>query len=183
MAIANEKEDYPLFAPMNTFLGTQKNKGIEFHSDWFDKTDDHHSVRVHGELNALRWIYKDYYLLPHEIYKMSDEQISEHYKQSSEKYEQRLEFDLMQMTNAAYWGVTDKNLRSRALALFHLATQKWNKDAYAWSCLAEGYERTGDLEKANQTINKSIQLGNKNNFPDMPYLENISRRIKSKLKD
>lgn len=182
MAMADEKEDRTYFDEMDIFLTAREVKGFEFYADRFNKTDNHHSVRVPGELFGMRWVFKDYHLSPKQVYEMSDGQIRGHYKRASKKYKQQLEFDVMQMTNAAYWGLDEEKYRAKAMSLFHLAVKRWTKDPYAWSCLAEGYEKTGEFDKAHAAIIKSVVLAKENGFFDMQYLESILHRVKGKLK-
>ena len=53
------------------------------------------------------------------------QEITEHYREATHRYKQKLSATMMQITDAAYWGLYDPEKVDRAMELFRMAIQMW----------------------------------------------------------
>ena len=181
MALANEWEDKAGFNRISEFVTNDKQ--VDLQVNFFHETDDHHSVRVPATLAAIRWAFSDYQLRPQQFYQLSSLKVNQFYQHASKKYKLKRELDIMQLTNAGYWGLKNPSTQTRALALFEKAVNLWPNDAYAWSCLGEGKSRLGDLKGAHLALKKSLQIGEQSGFGDMDYLNALLASVEKKIRE
>jgi tetratricopeptide (TPR) repeat protein len=176
-AMSNESGDQAYFHRLRELAKSSDSVKLKFED--FSESDDHHSVRAPALLSGLRWLFADYRLLPYQLFQKSDQELDAFYESATKKFKTPMELSVMDLTNAAYWGLESANMRQRALSLFELAVATWPTDAYAWSCMAEGFERTGQIPKAKEAIEKAVDFGRASGFADMAYLQAIKKRIDS----
>ncbi len=181
LALADEQMERPYFDRMVRLLEAKSPLGLEWTAGLFEDDDDHGTIRVTGGLAGTRWVFRDWRLSSKRIYAMTDEQITAHYARASQRYGEPLQMGMMQMTDAAYWGLYDEARRPRAMQLFHRAIELWPDLAYPYSCLGEALERTGDLEGALVQMEKALTMAKEAKHFDIPYFQGMVDRVRAAL--
>jgi len=128
----------------------------------FYENDDHSSVRLIGEYDALRFIF-DYYKL--NIYNSEledanfklDSLLVTHYKDVSEQIGYPVKPDESQVNSLAYHMLNQK-LFSKAEALFKLNVANYPETANCYDGLGDLYLAKGDKEKAIESFKKTLSL-------------------------
>ena len=128
----------------------------------FYENDDHSSVRLIGEYDALRFIF-DYYKL-----KIYDSQLNDpgfkldslfvtHYKNVSEQIGYLIKPDESQVNNLAYYMLSQKQF-NKSEALFKLNITSYPETANCYDGLGDLYLAKGDKLKAIESFKKTLSL-------------------------
>ncbi len=128
----------------------------------FYENDDHSSVRLVGEYDALRFIF-DYYKL--KIYNSElndpdfklDSFITTHYNNVSEQTGYLVKPDESQVNSLAYYMLSQKQF-SKAEALFKLNIANYPETANCYDGLGDLYLEKGDKAKAIESFKKTLSL-------------------------
>ena len=181
LAIADEQMERPYYDQLVSVLRENAPPGLAWNSELFENSDDHMSIRVSGALSAIRWVFNDWRLTSAQVYQRTDQQVNEHYANAANRFKQPRKWGLMDMTNAAYWGLYKPETAERAMHLFNLAVQRWPESAYAWSCLGEGLERTGKPNEALAIMRKALAMAKAAEHQDVPYFQGMVDRVAAHL--
>ena len=181
LAIADEQMERPYYDEMIELLGREAPGDLAWTSHIFEAEDDHMSMRITGGLAGLRWVFRDWRLSSRRIYAMSTQEIERHYEAATRRYKEPRTLGMMEITNAAYWGIYDPVKVGRAMELFHLAIAKWPDRAYPYSCLGEGLERTGDLEGGLVQMERALEMAKEEGERDIPYFQGMVNRVTAAL--
>lgn len=181
LAIADEAMERPYYDQLVDLIRQNTLQGLIWTSEIFEAEDDHMSMRVTGGLAGIRWVFRDWRLTSRRIYAMTNEDLDKHYEMASRRYKEPRALSMMEITDAGYWGLYDERTVDRAMEFFHLAIQKWPDRAYPYSCLGEGLERTGELEKALLQMEKALAMAKAEKHPDIPYFQGMADRVATAL--
>ncbi len=181
LAIADEQMERPYYDEMVELLQRQAPSDLLWTSDVFEAEDDHMSIRITGGLAGIRWVFRDWRLTSRRLYAMSTEEIEHHYVEATRRYKEPRALGIMEITDAAYWGIYDPGRVDRAMELFHLAVERWPDRAYPYSCLGEGLERTGHLEAALEQMERALEMAKEQGERDIPYYQGMVNRVREAL--
>ena len=128
----------------------------------FYENDDHNSVRLIGEYDALRFIF-DYYKL--KIYNSElddpnfklDSLLVTHYNNVSTQIGYLIKPDESQVNSLAYHMLNQKQF-NKAEALFKLNITNYSETANCYDGLGDLYLAKGDKEKAIKSFKKTVSL-------------------------
>ncbi len=128
----------------------------------FYENDDHSSVRLIGEYDALRFIF-DYYKL--QIYNSEledpnfklDSLLVTHYNNVSDQIGYRIKPDESQVNNLGYYMMQQKQF-NKAEALFKLNIANYPEAANCYDGLGDLYLAKGDKLKAIESFKKTLSL-------------------------
>lgn len=128
----------------------------------FYENDDHSSVRLIGEYDALRFIF-DYYKL--KIYNSEldnpnfklDSLLVTHYNNISEQIGYLIQADESLVNNLGYYMLRQKQL-NKAEALFKLNIQNYPESANCYDGLGDLYLKKTDKIKAIENFKKALSL-------------------------
>jgi len=140
-----------------------KNKAdqLRFRYAYYEN-DDHSSVRLIGEYDALRFIF-DYYKL--RIYNSQledpnyklDSLLIRHYKNISDQMGYLIKPDENQVNNLAYLMLNQKQLK-KAEALFKLNIANYPETANGYDGMGDWYLANGEKAKAIESFKKTLTL-------------------------
>ncbi|MFZ1307478.1 MAG: alpha/beta hydrolase-fold protein [Ferruginibacter sp.] len=138
-----------------------KTNQLRFQHKYYEN-DDHGSVRLIGEYDALRFIF-DYYKL--KIYNSElddpnfklDSLFITHYKNVSEQIGYLIKPDESQVNGLAYYMLRQKQL-IKAEALFKLNITNYPETANCYDGLGDLYLANGDKLKAIESFKKTLSL-------------------------
>ncbi len=128
----------------------------------FYENDDHSSVRLIGEYDALRFIF-DYYKLKLYNSQLDDPNFKldslfvSHYKNVSDLIGYLVKPDERQVNGLAYYMLSKKHY-SRAEALFKLNITNYPESANCYDGLGDLYLAKGDKVKAIESYKKTLSL-------------------------
>jgi hypothetical protein len=141
----------------------QKNKKNQLRfKHKFYENDDHSSVRLIGEYDALRFIFDDYKLkiynseLDDPNFKL-DSLLVSHYKNVSEKMGYLVKPDERQVNSLAYYMLSQSQF-IKAEALFKLNITNFPQSANCYDGLGDLYTALGDNVKAIESFKKALSL-------------------------
>ncbi len=143
------------------YVSNNKTNQLRFKHQFYEN-DDHSSVRLIGEYDALRYIF-DYYKL--KIYNSElddpnfklDSLLTTHYNNVSEQTGYPVKPDESQVNGLAYYKLSQKQF-SKAEALFKLNVANYPGTANCYDGLGDLYLAKGDKEKAIESFKKTLSL-------------------------
>jgi len=138
-----------------------KTNQLRFQHKYYEN-DDHSSVRLIGEYDALRFIF-DYYKL--KIYNSElndpsfklDSLLVTHYNNVSEQIGYLIKPDESQVNSLGYYMLSQKQF-IKAEALFKLNITNYPEDANCYDGLGDLYLAKGDKAKAIESFKKTLML-------------------------
>jgi predicted alpha/beta superfamily hydrolase len=128
----------------------------------FYENDDHSSVRLIGEYDALRFIF-DYYKLKIYVSELADPNFKldslfvTHYNNVSEQIGYHIKPEESQVNGLAYYMLNQKQF-TKAEALFKLNVANYPKTANCYDGLGDLYMAKGDKERAIESFKKTLTL-------------------------
>lgn len=142
-------------------LSSNKQNGLRFQHKYYEN-DNHNSVRLIGEYDALRFVF-DFYRLT--IYNSQfdnpdfklDSLVIKHYQNISRQMGYSVKPDESQVNNLGYRMLNQKQLR-RAEALFALNIVNYPSSANAHDSVGDLYLAKGDTANAIISFRKSLSL-------------------------
>jgi uncharacterized protein len=87
------------------------------------------------------------------------------------------------MLNSLAYRLLGAGKNDEAIAVFQKNVECHPISANAYDSLAEGYEKTGKLDLAKQNYEHAVQIGEKNNDPNLPMFRTNFRRVSKILID
>lgn len=143
------------------YVSNTKTNQLRFKHTFYEN-DDHSSVRLIGEYDALRFIF-DYYKL--KIYNSElndhnfklDSLFTTHYNNVSEQIGYLVKPDESQVNGLGYYMLSQKQF-SKAEALFKLNIANYPGTANCYDGLGDLYLAKGDKEKAEESFKKTLSL-------------------------
>lgn len=143
------------------YISKNKPNQLRFRHAYYEN-DDHSSVRLIGEYDALRFIF-DYYKL--KIYNSDlddpdfklDSLLVTHYNYVSEQIGYPIKPAESQVNGLAYYMLRQKQL-IKAEALFKLNTTNYPESANCYDGLGDMYLAKGDKAKAMESFKKTLTL-------------------------
>jgi len=181
MSIADEQLERINYDRMVDLMEKKTPRKFLWTSEIFEQEDDHMSMRITGLLAGIRWVFRDWRLTSNRIYAMTNDEIEKHFVDATRRYKEPRSLGMIEMTDAGYWGIYDSKRAKRAMELFRLAVKKWPDKAYAVSCLGEGLEKLGRLDKALVEVERALRMAKESGLQDLPYYEGIVIRVRGKL--
>ncbi|KUJ62005.1 hypothetical protein AR687_10645 [Flavobacteriaceae bacterium CRH] len=142
-------------------LSKNKKNQLRFKYKFYED-DNHPSVRLIGEYDALRFIFDFYKLkiydseLKNPDFKL-DSLLVAHYKKVSENLGYIVKPDETQINNLGYQMIGNKQL-AKAETLFKLNTTNYPESANCYDSLGDLYLEKGDKPKAIETFKKALTL-------------------------
>jgi tetratricopeptide (TPR) repeat protein len=183
LALADERLERQFYDLMVQLLEESAPPQLIWTSQLFEEQDDHMSTRVTAGLAGVRWVFRDWRLGSNRIYAMSPDEIEAHYAMATARYKEPRELGMMEITDAGYWGLYDEATVDRAMEFFELAVEKWPDEAYTYSCLGEGLERTGRLEEALVQMERALRMAKESDTRDIAYFQGMVDRVTAALDD
>ena len=181
LAIADESMERPYYDEMVQLLDGSAPGELVWTSETFEEYDDHMSMRVTGGLAGIRWVFRDWRLTSNRIYAMDSQEIDEHYAIATRRYKEPRALTMWEITDAGYWGLYDPATVETAMSFFHLAIERWPDSPYPYSCLGEGYERTGRPEEALEQMERALRMAKEAGVRDLPYYQGMVNRVTAAL--
>ena len=181
LAIADERMERPYYDRLVQLLRDQAPPNLVWVSEVFEEHDDHMSIRVTGGLAGIRWVFRDWRLTSNRISVMSEKEIEEHYARATRRYKEPRALTMWEITDAGYWVLYDDETVDQAMAFFHLAIERWPDHPFPYSCLGEGFERTGRLEEALEQMERALQMAMDTGVQDLPYYQGMVNRVTEAL--
>lgn len=143
------------------YVSNNKTNQLRFKHTFYEN-DDHSSVRLIGEYDALRFIF-DYYKL--KIYNSElddpnfklDSLLTTHYNNVSEQIGYLVKPDESQVNSLGYYMLNQKQF-SKAEALFKLNIANYPGTANCYDGLGDLYLAKGDKAKAIESFKKTLSL-------------------------
>jgi uncharacterized protein len=172
--IANEggamREGFDRF---KNLLAQNKPKGFEWESMLMED-EDHGSVVLRSHYLGFRKIF-DGWQVPPAIAKQGVDAVEEHYKKLTAKFGFTVMAPERVMNNLGFGFMGDGKM-DEAIKAFKTNAERYPGIANVYNSLAGAYEKSGKLELARPNYEKAIQLGTKNNDPNLPiYKTNLER--------
>jgi predicted alpha/beta superfamily hydrolase len=161
-------------------LERQAPPGLEWES-WVDESLDHLGVRVPGTVQGLRAIFRDWDLRSEQILSLSDDEIAHRYAQASAKYGVLRELGFGALLEAGYWGVHQRSTAARGIELFERLVTRYPDSPLANDSLGEGYERTGQPERALAQFEIAYALAVAEGNTDLEYFRGHLERVRAAL--
>ena len=112
---------------------------------------------------------------------MTEKEIEEHYARAPRRYKEPRALTMWEIADAGYWGLYDDETVDRAMAFFHLTIERWPDHPFPYSCLGEGFERTGRLEEALEQMERALQMAKDTGVHDLPYYQGMVNRVTEAL--
>ena len=161
------------FEKFKNTLAKNRPKGFEWDSMLMED-EDHGSVVLRSHYLGLKKIFDGWQVAP-AIARQGLEAVEEHYKKLTAKFGYTILAPEQLMNNLGYTlmgeGKTDE-----AIKAFKTNVERYPASANVYDSLAEAYEKSGKLELAHPNYEKAMQLGIKNNDPNLSiYKTNFER--------
>ena len=88
------------------------------------------------------------------------------------------------MVNQLGYQLLGKGWMGEAINVFKTNVELYPQSANVYDSLAEAYEKNGKLELARPNYEKAVQLGERNNDPNLPvYKTNFERAVEALKKN
>lgn len=151
---------------LNNFLNSQRQNGLRFRDKYYD-SDDHSSVPLITEYDALRFIF-DYYplKLTYKDYKDSTtavaKKIEQHYHLLTGKMGYQVNPAEDMINGMGYQALGDKHF-AKAAYFFKMNVANYPESFNVYDSLGDYYEATGDKTYAIENFKKALQI---KEFPD-----------------
>jgi len=170
-----DEPDYTESLNLFTNLLTRKAKSLTWKLRKFED-EDHGTVPLLSLLEGLKYIYPDWRLSNDDAYK-GVKAIKQHYSDLSNRYGYPIQITEAMLNRIGYQllGNSEKN---KAIKIFIYNTELYPNSANVYDSLGDAYERKYDFISAIINYQKAVDLGEKNNDPNLPiYKENLKRVV------
>jgi uncharacterized protein len=172
--IANEggamREGFDRF---KNILAKNSPKGFEWDSLLMED-EDHGSVVLRSHYLGFKKIFDGWQVSP-AFARQGVDAVEEHYKKLSAKFGYTIMMPEQLMNNLGY-ALMGGGKMDEAIKAFKTNVERYPGSANVYDSLAEAYEKSGKLELALPNYEKAMQLGIKNNDPNLPiYKTNFER--------
>ncbi|ALM90869.1 alpha/beta hydrolase-fold protein [Alteromonas stellipolaris] len=135
-------------------LNTHKRKGFNYNTD-LDTSEGHNTTALAGHSLAYQNLYKS--LQPsNEVLSGGIPAIKQFYKAQSEMYGYDIKPSYRAINSVGYKALSEKDY-STAIAIFQSNVESYPYKADAYDSLADGFEASGDLQKALEMRSLAIQ--------------------------
>jgi predicted alpha/beta superfamily hydrolase len=152
------------FARYTKLLKAHTPEGFSYNSD-LDTAENHNTTALVGQSLAYRYLY-DTLQSPNEVIAKGLPAIEQFFKIQSEKYGYQIKPSYRAINSAGYNALKKKDFAT-AIKIFEANVQTYPYRADAYDSLADGFEANGELNKALEmrdfTIQKSISENVENN--------------------
>jgi predicted alpha/beta superfamily hydrolase len=181
MTLGNENREMRAgFEKAKELLGRQQLKDFAFDSMLMED-EDHGSVVLRSHYFALKRIFDGWQPSPKTI-AAGTTAVEEHYAKLSAKYKYTILPPELMMNQLAYQLLLGGGKNEDAIAAFKSNVKRYPSSANVYDSLAEAYEKTGKLDLAKPNYERAVQLGTKNNDPNLPlYRKNFERVSKAQI--
>lgn len=164
----------------NELLNTHKRKGFSYNTD-LDTSEGHNTTALAGHSLAYQNLYKS--LQPsHEVLSGGIPAIKQFYKSQSEMYGYDIKPSYRAINSVGYKALSEKDY-STAIAIFQSNVDSYPYKADAYDSLADGFEASGDLQKALEMRSLAIQKSVVENVENGAYKTrhaNLLKKIQDK---
>ncbi|WP_299101468.1 alpha/beta hydrolase-fold protein [uncultured Winogradskyella sp.] len=149
---------------LNTFLNKDSEKNLTFKSKYYED-DDHGSVPLITEYDALRFIFKFHRFKLHRSDYLNPEidlvaKVEEYYKSLSEGFGLEMKPDEEYVNNLGYQ-LLDNNAFKKSEEIFKLNIKNYPDSFNVYDSIGDLYMAIGDKEKAIENFKKSVSLNEK----------------------
>ncbi len=152
-----------------------KNRIPEFEWDsMLMEDEDHGSVVLRSHYFGFKKIFDGWQVSP-AIARQGVNAAEEHYQKLTAKFGYTILMPEQLMNSIGYALMGDGKM-DEAIKAFKINVERFPGSANVYDSLAEAYEKSGKLELARPNYEKAIQIGTKNNDPNLPiYKTNFER--------
>ncbi|MDO6568843.1 alpha/beta hydrolase-fold protein [Alteromonas sp. 1_MG-2023] len=161
-------------------LNTHKRKGFSYHSD-LDTSEGHNTTALAGHSLAYQNLYKSLQP-PKEVISGGIPAIKQFYKAQSEMYGYEVKPSYRAINSVGYKALSEKDY-STAIAIFQSNVESYPYKADAYDSLADGFEASGNLQKALAMRALAIQKSIAENVESGAYKTrhaNLVKKIQGK---
>ena len=172
--LANEGGEMRVgFDRFKTILAKNKPKGFEWDSMLMED-EDHGSVVLRSHYAGFRKVFDGWQLTP-AIARQGVDAVEEYYKKLTARFGYMILVPEQLMNNLGYALMGDRKM-DEAIKAFKTNVERYPGSANVYDSLAEAYEKSGKLDLARPNYEKAMQLGIKNNDPNLEvYKTNFER--------
>jgi predicted alpha/beta superfamily hydrolase len=144
--------------------------------------EDHGTVVLRSHYFALKKIFNGWQPSPKTV-AAGAKAIEDHYAKLSAKYKYTVLPPELMMNQLAYQLLLGGGKNDEAIAAFQSNVKRYPNSANVYDSLAEAYEKTGKLDLAKPNYERAVQLGTKNNDPNLPLYRKNFERVSKPLTD
>ncbi|MEP7343163.1 MAG: hypothetical protein ABI977_35890, partial [Acidobacteriota bacterium] len=142
--------------------------------------EDHGSIVLRSHYAGLRKIF-DGWRVPDAVAANGLNAVEEHYKKLSAKFGYAV-LPPEALMNQLGYQLFAAGKREDAIAAFKSNIERYPNSANVYDSLAETYEKSGRLDLAKTNYEKAVQLGQKNNDPNLQVYKTNFDRVNEALK-
>jgi predicted alpha/beta superfamily hydrolase len=173
MTIGDEPE-YTQSLKLFTNLLTRKAKKLNWKLEKFEE-EDHGTVPLYSLIEGLKYIHHNWRLSDEEAY-LGVNAIKKHYADLSERYGYQIQPAEVTINIIGYQ-LLRAGEKSKAIKIFKYNTELYPNSANVWDSLGDGYDSKGETELALESYRKAVDLGRKNNDPNLRAFRNNLKRL------
>lgn len=177
MTVGNEDRYFETLEEYASILRDKAGTLMEF--KYLKMMDENHGTTPYLTVfSGLRFIFKDWQL-PRELLQADIEAIDEQYKKISIRYGTAVaapEF----VINALGYNYLQNGEYEVAIKIFKENVKRYPGSANVYDSLGEAYENYGNLEKAAESYQKAVSLGEKNGDANLSVYKANLERVKKK---
>ncbi|PLW96880.1 MAG: hypothetical protein C0591_07905 [Marinilabiliales bacterium] len=173
MTVGNEPNYFEALDQFAKFVKEKSPKGLEF--KYVKMLDDDHGSGPHLSIyNGLLFIY-DGWKPDNDIYQEGLAAIDKHYKNLSKKFSYEIITPEYTINLLGYNYLNNKDL-DNAISVFQENVKRFPNSANVYDSLGEAYERNGQLDKAEASYSKSVEIAKQKQHPNLKiYRQNLER--------
>lgn len=168
------------FNKTKELLTKQQLNGFAWDSALMDD-EDHGTVVLRSHYMGLKKIFDGWQPGP-KIVAGGADAVEEHFKKLSAKFNYTIVPPEQIMNQLGYQLLLGAKKSDEAIAVFISNVKRYPNSANVYDSLAEAYEKTGKLELAKSNYDRAVQLGNKNNDPNLALYRTNFERVADVLK-
>ncbi|MGH9935632.1 MAG: alpha/beta hydrolase-fold protein, partial [Blastocatellia bacterium] len=167
------------FDRFKAILAKNKPKNFEWGSMLMED-EDHGSVVMPSHYQGLRKVFEGWQVAA-DVASGGASAVESHYKKLSAKFGYSILPPEALMNNLGYQ-LLGAGKTEEAIAVFKSNIERYPNSANVYDSLAEAYEKTGKLDPARSNYEKAVQLGSRNNDPNLQVYKTNFERVDGMLK-
>jgi predicted alpha/beta superfamily hydrolase len=142
--------------------------------------EDHGTVVLRSHYFALKKIFDGWRPGP-KVLAGGVPAVEEHFKKLSAKYKYTVLPSETMMNQLGYQLLLGGGKNDEAIAVFTTNVKRYPNSANVYDSLAEAYEKTGKLVLAKPNYQRAVEVGTKNNDPNLPLFRKNFERVSQAL--